>query len=249
MLTALSLFIVSALTGVALLWMFARLSNQRAIKATKKRLQARLLEMRLYADDPRVILKAQKALLAENAKYFLLMLRPAFIVTLPMILMLVVMDGFYGKRAFQPGESAMVTARLSDLAENTQAEIAVPDSVKVETPGIRALADHEVSWRIRPETELRAPIKIVVDETEAEKRFAAGDGALYLVNRRVSSLPSWFLYPGEMPISEDGFEWIEVSYPPAEVSYFGLKAHWLLWFVLFSMAIAFLLKDRFGVTV
>jgi uncharacterized membrane protein (DUF106 family) len=249
MLTAVSLFVVSALTGVAMLWMFSKLSNQRAIKATKKRLQARLLEMRLYADDPRVIIKAQKALLAENLKYFLLMLRPAFVVTLPMILMLVVMDGFYGRRAFHPGESAMVTARLSNLTESTEAVITVPDGVTVETAGVRVLASREVSWRIRPDGELKGPIRVAVDGEEAEKQFAAGDSALYLVNRRVASAPSWFLYPGELLIGEDGFEWIEVRYPSAAVSYFGLKAHWLVWFMLYSMVIAFLLKDRFGVTV
>jgi len=249
MLTALSLFIVSAVTGVVMLWAFSKLSDQRAIKATKKRLQARLLEMRLYADDPRVIIKAQKALLSENLRYFLLMLRPAFVVTLPMILLLVVMDGFYGKRAFQPGESAMVTARLHNLTESTKADITVPDGVTVETAGVRTLASHEVSWRIRPAAEVEGPISIAVDGEAAEKEFSAGGSAHYLVNRRVASLPSWFLYPGEFPIGKDGFEWIEVRYPPAEISYFGLKAHWLVWFILYSMVIAFLLKDRFGVTV
>ncbi len=249
MLTAASLFIVSAAAGIALLWMFSKFSNQRAIKATKKRLQARLLELRLYADDPRVVLRAQKELLSENLKYFVLMLRPAFIVTVPMVLLLIVMDGFYGRRPFHPGETAVFTAKTSSLSPSSAAELAVPEGVEVESPGIKAISERQVSWRIRAANATEGAIRVSVDGAQVEKSFAAESGSLYLVNRRVASLASWLLYPGELPLGGGRFEWVEVRYPPADVSYFGLRSHWLVWFVVFSMGIALLFKGRFGVTI
>ena len=53
----------------------------------------------------------------------------------------------------------------------------------------------------------------------------------------------------ERPLPSGGIEWIDLNYPPAGVSIFGIRTHWLVWFILFSMASAFLLKGKFGVTV
>ncbi|MCP5115164.1 MAG: hypothetical protein GY953_30395 [bacterium] len=247
MLISLSLVVISVAAGIVLLWVFRKTSNQRAIRATKKRLQARLLEMRLYADDPGVVWRAQKKLLALNAKYFALMLRPAVVATIPMVLLLVVLDGFYGMRPLMVGQSAIVTVQLRELVD---AELAAPAGIEVETPAVRAVADRQVSWRIRPSAAVAGDLRISTGGQEATKSVRSGeDGGSFLSVRRVQSLLWLWLYPGEMPLPSDGIEWIELRYPAAEVSVFGLATHWLVWFLLFSMVSAFLLKGRFGVTV
>lgn len=246
MFTALSLVVVSIVTGIALLWVFRKTSNQRAIRATKKRLQARLLEMRLYADDPGVVWRAQKKLLVLNLKYFALMLRPAVFATIPMVLLLVVLDGFYGMKPLAIGESAIVTVQLSEAAD---AELAAPSGIDIETPAVRALGERQVSWRIRPTGVIIGDLRITAGGNEVTKSVRTGSDAGFLSHRRVQSLAWLWLYPLEMPLPGDGVEWIELKYPAAEVSVFGLETHWLVWFILFSMVSAFLLKGRFGVTV
>jgi len=245
MILPISLVVVSFLTGLALLWVFGKTSNQAAVKLTKKRLQARLLEMRLYGDDPGTVWKAQKALLELNARYLALMLRPALFATAPMVLLLIVMDGFYGRRPLEPNHAAIVTVQLANAGD---AELEVPAGIEVETPAVRALSDSQVSWRIRPTQDISGELRVVSGGVSATKSVRAGEGIGYLASRRVGSAVSWLIHPGEMPLAEAGFEWIELEYPSANVSMFGISTHWLVWFAIFSMGPAYLLKGRFGVT-
>ena len=233
-----------------MLWIFSKTSDQQRIRATKKRLQARLLELRLYADEPRVVLRAQKALFAENFRYFGLMLRPALFATLPMVLLLIVLDGFYGKRPMAPGEVALVTVELRNtLGTDLPIELRPPAGIQVETPPARVIADRQVSWRIRPERPTSSTLRILSGGQEVTKRVETGSGLHFLSSRRVGSPLAWLIHPGEALLRDTEIEWIEVDYPSAEVSYFGLHTHWLVWFVVFSMAAAFLLKNRFRVTI
>jgi len=245
MMVPLSLVVISFLTGLALLWVFGKTSNQAAVKETKKRLQARLLEMRLYGDDPGTVFKAQGALLVLNTKYVALMLRPALFATVPMVLLLIVMDGFYGKRPLEVDHAAIVTAQLTSSAD---AELEAPAGIEVETPAVRALSDSQVSWRIRPTQDVSGELRLVSNGVSATKSIRAGQGIGFFSSRRVGSAASWLLHPGEMPLSAEGFEWIDLEYPSANVKMFGISAHWLVWFLIFSMVPAYLLKGKFGVT-
>ena len=250
MLASLVLFLVSVATGVGLLWVFRRTSDQTAIRATKKRLQARLLELRLYADDPRVVLAAQKALLAENLRYFGLMLRPAIYATVPVVILLVLLDGFYGRRPLAPGETAVLTATLAaETPPERPVTLEAPPGIAVETPAVHAVASREVSWRIRVEQPVEGELRLASDGETAVMPVVAGGGFHYLTARRVRSRLAWLLAPGAPLLDAEWLEQIELEYPPAEISYFGISTHWLVWFLVFSMAAAFLLKGRFGVTV
>jgi hypothetical protein len=43
-------------------------------------------------------------------------------------------------------------------------------------------------------------------------------------------------------------EWIEVSYPGADIGVFGIGMHWLIWFCIVSLFTMLALRKRFGVT-
>lgn len=246
MILSISLVIISFLTGLVLLWVFRVTSNQAAVKETKKRLQARLLEMRLYGDDPGTVFKAQWALLRLNTRYLALMLRPALFATVPMVLLLLVMDGFYGKRPLELNHSAIVTVQLDSAAD---AELEVPDGIEVETPAVRATSDSQVSWRIRPTRDVSGELRVVSNGASATKSVRAGSGDGFLSSRRVGSPLAMLMYPGELPVSAEGIDWIELEYPSANISIFGISTHWLVWFAIFSMGPAYLLKGKFGVTI
>jgi hypothetical protein len=42
---------------------------------------------------------------------------------------------------------------------------------------------------------------------------------------------------------------IELHYPERELSLLGFSLHWLIWFFIFTMVLAFAMKDWFGVTI
>lgn len=247
----LSLLAVSIATGIALLWVFRKTSNQAAIRRTKKKLQAHLLELRLYADDPSVVWRAQKRLLAENLRYMLLMLRPALVATVPMVLLLIVLDGFYGRQPLRLGEEAVVTVQMSTPLNpaSPPPELRAPAEIAVETPAVRVLSEGQFSWRIRPLEEVSGDLCILSAGAAVTKKVDAGGGPRYLSSRRVRSLVSLVAHPGELPLDAGAIEWIELEYPPAGVRLLGMETHWLVWFLVFSMATAFLLKGKFRVTV
>ena len=60
----LGLAVLSALTGIAMLWVFGKTSNQKRMKEIKRKVYASLLELRVFADEPVVTWRAQKSLFA-----------------------------------------------------------------------------------------------------------------------------------------------------------------------------------------
>ena len=103
---------IGLLLGVAMLWVFGRTSNQKAIKAAKRRVEACLYEMRLFTDEPSLVCKAQAGLLAANARYIGLMLVPAIVLAVPMVLLFAHLEAWYGLAPLPPGRETLVTVQM-----------------------------------------------------------------------------------------------------------------------------------------
>src|SRR5437016_5530087 len=71
------LAVLSAVVGVAMLWVFGKTSNQKRMKQVKRRVYASLLELRVFSDEPAISWRAQKTLFAQNLRYMGLALKPA----------------------------------------------------------------------------------------------------------------------------------------------------------------------------
>src|SRR5688572_23637994 len=110
--TALLPGVAGALCGIATLLVMRRFSDQEAIRTAKSRLLAHLYELRLFGDDPRLVLRAQKNLFVWNLRYLRLALRPAAIIAIPAMLVALQLDALYGKRPLKQGEAAVVTVEL-----------------------------------------------------------------------------------------------------------------------------------------
>ena len=99
----LGLTVLSALVGVAMLWVFSKTSDQARMKAVKNKVWAALFELRVYVDEPRVTWRAQKSLFAANLRYMGLALRPALWMILPMGLLLLHLEAFYARAPLPVG--------------------------------------------------------------------------------------------------------------------------------------------------
>ena len=243
------LAVVSVLTGIGMLWVFGLTSNQKAISETKKRLQAYLLELRLYGDDLSLVWQAQKNLVTGNVRYIGLMLRPMLVLTVPLVVLLIHLDAFYGRTPLVVGEAGIVTMQVSGrLGSNAPApELHALDGITVETPAVRAIEAGQMSWRIRASKPVSGDLRFVWRDKEWVKSVEGGVGARYLSSRRVTGVWDAFLYPGENRLAADEVEWIEVSYPAGSIEFAGLDLHWLVWFMVLSMVSAVLFKGRFRV--
>ena len=148
MINLVTLVPLSALCGIMTALVFRRFRSPDT-RRTVNRILAHLMELRLFFDEPRLILNVQRNLLRENLRLFKQIAVPALI-TAPIIgLVMWQADAVYGRAPLPAGQLAIVTAhvRSGDLAG---LQLQAPPDVVVETPGVRIPRLREVSWRVRP---------------------------------------------------------------------------------------------------
>jgi uncharacterized membrane protein (DUF106 family) len=244
-----SLTVIAALVGVGMLWVFRRTSDQTRMKAVKRQVYASLLELRVFADEPAVTWRAQKSLFAANFRYMGLALRPALVMSVPLALLLIHLEAFYGRAPLPVGRDTTVTMAMSaplDL-QKPAPQLDTSAGVAVETPPVRAIDERQVSWRIRPVTGGSNHLLFTVDGKPVRKMIESGDVQRFVPGRSVSSGIAALWNPNEKRIPLREVEWIEVRYPEAWIDVFGLRLNWIVWFLVVSMVSALLLKKRFGV--
>jgi hypothetical protein len=245
---ALGLTVLSAAIGVGMLWVFRKTSNQQRMKAVKRKVYASLLELRVYADEPGVTWRAQKSLFSANLRYMGLALTPALWMVVPVGLLLIHLESFYGRAPLPVAQEALVTMGMSPSwdPQSPAPELAAPAEVEVEGPPVRVIDPREVSWRIRPRGECSGRLRFSVAGRPVTKTIETGSRPRYVPAKSVSSPIDAIFSPGE-PIGHPEVEWIDVRYPAASLRVFGFSVNWLVWFFLVSMAAALALKSRFGV--
>jgi uncharacterized membrane protein (DUF106 family) len=208
-----------------------------------------MLEMRLFTDEPSLIWQAQKTLLLANLRFLGLTLRPAVFLAIPMVVVFIQLEAFYGRAPLAIGQSAIVTMQMKNDLGNLPSipVLQTPDGVVAEGAPVRVLEERQISWRIRPVRDVSGSLKFFLPGATAEKHIEAGTGPRYVSDRSVSTLLDLLWHPGERRLTGAGVDWIEIRYPAATVSCFGLELSWIVWFLVISMVAALLLKKRMGV--
>lgn len=244
-----SLVPIAVLMGMALLWVLGRWSNQEALRLSKRRVSAHFYELRLFADEPGLIARAMSGLLKENRRRLRLALTPTVIVSIPMMLLCVQLDAFYGWSPLQPGVSANVTVQFNQplSGDHRLLELQVPDGFEVETDGVRVMRLDQVSWRIRPLRPAAGDLRVNLGKDYVMKSVSSLPGPAYVSRRRVSSAAQLLLHPGEPLLDSPYVTWVEVEYAPAGIEWFGVRLHWLIWLLILSMGAAMILNRRLGV--
>jgi uncharacterized membrane protein (DUF106 family) len=245
------LTVLAAAVGAAMLWVFGRTSNQERMKQVKRRVQAGLLELRIFVDEPVISLRAQRGLIAANLKYLALAVRPALWMAVPVALLLIHLEAFYERAPLPLAVPALVTMRMTaDWIPSAPPPVLVtPPNVAILGPPVRVAAAREVSWRILPNAPVSDKLLFRYNGQEVAKWMEAGDRQRYVTGRRVRSGWATILSPGESRMRSDFAEWIEIRYPAADLRVFGFHVNWLVWFLIVSMVAALLLKKRFGVVI
>jgi hypothetical protein len=221
----LSLTAIAVVTGVTLVWVWKRFSNRERIALARRQTRAQIYAMRLYADDPALVLRAQWQLLRWIGRYLAQMLRPTAVALVPLLVLYAQLDNVYGHRPPAPGESAVVTAQFSGFAVlDMFAATLEGRGVVVETPGVRIPDRRQVCWRVRvgatPGSVLLRARGIAI-----AKAVQCGSGLRYL------SATYWHGSPS-----------IEVSCPAATLDVAGFGIDWPVWFGIVSLITMLALK-------
>lgn len=248
-----AMIVISLLTGLLMLWIFGKVSNQEAIKRIKDKIRGNLIAVRLYQNDLRVVLRLQGRILRDTLSYMKYSAVPMLVIIIPVVLILIQLNLRFSVRPLRPGERALVKVRVRDvsvLRENVVLE--TPEGVHVETPGVRMESEREVAWRIRVERSGRYLLAIRAGGGALEKELIVGTnwGPVSAV-RTGKNLMEMLLHPGEAPIDPSSvIESVEVKkYPSLAIGVFGWDIHWLILFFVLSVVFGFAFKGVVGVEV
>jgi len=228
-------------------------SNQTALAAVKRRIHAALLEMRLYNDDLRALVRAQGEVLRHNLSYVGLSLVPLVITAVPLTLVIAHLQAWYGYAGLPPGVPVVVTATLEAGAPGVLPTLEGA-GVEVVGPPRYFPTLGEITWRVVPRTAGTTSLRVVMPTgAVVEKSLVVAAGAD--VTRRSpvrerASLLGQLLYPSEPPLDAGaGMAAIRVPYPDRALSVAGQSWHWLYVYLLLTFAFVLALRKPLGVVI
>ncbi|NKB89729.1 MAG: hypothetical protein GKS06_16050 [Acidobacteria bacterium] len=244
------LVVISALCSVGMLLGYKATSNQPAIEAVKRKIAAGLFEIRLYNDDIVAILKAQGAILRDNLRYLGLNMVPMVFMMVPFVLVIAQLQFHYGYEGLEANEPVLLQVTLQEGA-SSDVSLELPDGVRLDAPAVRMAALPGTAWRLVPESSGSYELGIIVGSERLTKTLVVDDTVTRRSPFRLApSFLNQLLYPAEPPLPADSAA-VEIAlhYPDRELSVLGFGQHWLVWFFLLTIVLAFAMKGWFGVTI
>ena len=227
-----------ALSGVACWWAFRRWSDAGKLHTAVNRIVAHLFELRLFADEPALVMRAQRDLLAANGQLLRQVIPPSLLLVLPFAIFLAGMDAVFGRAPLQPDRPAIVTLECSDPGGGNKlptVRLNAPPGIQVETPPVRVPIMSQISWRVRPVRAITGQLQFASNGLAIEKSVSSAPGLQWLSDKRAGSLVAFLLHPLELPFASPAVKSISIRYPPATV----FHLNWLVWFSLASLGGAF----------
>jgi len=245
---------ISLLTGLLMLFIFRRTSNQAGIRKAKNKIKAHLLELRLYKDSMNVSWRAYGQILRANLKYISHSIKPMLVMIIPILLILIQLNLWFGSRSLKIGQEAVLKIRLEQGKDPLQKEIVIepPDGISVETPALRVEDAREIDWRLRALGKGVHTIALRSENQSFSKQVAVEQNRLTKISavKPGSSLLDQMFNPGERPLPKNlGIQSVELVYPSPGMNLFGWHIHWLIVFFALSIIFGFGLKGFFKVEI
>src|SRR4030095_9788978 len=121
-------------------------SNQEAIRDAKDKIVAYLLELRLYRDDLRVLLRAEGRVFASIGRYLAHSLLPMILMLPVFLLLLIQIESRFAFRGLSSDEQALVTVGVASdqPVSHLPATLDAADGLRVATAALRADSSGEI---------------------------------------------------------------------------------------------------------
>ena len=245
---AISLAILSLVTGVVMLLVFKVVSNQRAIRLSKARVVSHLLAIRLFKDDPWMTVRGLGGALLANLGYLRHALFPIVVMIVPVVFLLIHLEPFYAYRPLAPGETTRVSVFLAGQAGTPLPPVSMQETTdgtyRSETPPLRIPSLREVDWRVRVDRPGVHALGFDVNGHAFTKDVVVGGGLERITAVRPGAgFLNAMLHPGEARLDTGlGVVDVRVDYPERRIDLFGVSMAWWLAFFVLTLVFAFLLK-------
>jgi len=245
-----ALTVFSIVCGIAMLWLFGKVSNQEAIGTVRDRIRGDLIAIRLFGDDLRLMLKLQARFLYDNAVFLKYAFVPILVMIVPFVFILTQLNLRYGAGPLATGQSALVKLKLADVsAIDGDISLETPAGVSVETEGVRVAQLREVAWRIRAAEPGDYDLLVNVGGEQVQKKLRVGDAWGSVSTLRSGNFLDLLFYPGEAPIRSETVESIEITHPTLDLDLFGWSVNWLVFFIVLSIVTGFAFRRVLGVEI
>jgi hypothetical protein len=249
----LALSVISLLTGVAMIFIFKAVSNQRRIRESRDKFKAYILEMRIYQDDIVLIHKALFKALATNLTYLRVSLVPILVLVAFVFVIFVQLDARYGRRSLQPDDKALLTVSLKDGLDPAEVpfELEPGEGLAVDSRPVRSASAGNIYWRIKATEPGSHRLGVTVyDKTYDLPVVAEVSNAPIGHSRSAGSILDPLLHPSLPKIPKDSpIKAVRLRYPGADYSLFFWRTHWLVVFIVFSFAGALIPKFIFKIEI
>lgn len=244
-----ALIVISLVTGVILLWIFGKVSNQSAIRIIRDRIRGNLIGVRLFQNDIAIVLRLQGRILIDTLVYMRYSVVPMFILMIPVLLIMTQLNLRFAVRPLQPGESTILEVQMKEGEGIREGAVLEASSgVVVETPAVHSRDSGRVSWRIRAEEPGGHTLSIQTPKGSIEKGVVVGEDWGAVPTLRGASLFDQFFFPGEPAVPSDSpFHSIHIEYSTLPISFFGIPLNWIVAFFIFSLVSGFACKGLLGV--
>ncbi len=242
--------ILALVSAVGMLLVFRATSRQQELAAVKRRIQADVFEVRLFSDDPGMVLRIQGAVLRHTFHYLRLSLVPTLWLVVPLSLVMIHMEFHYAYGGLTPGTPALVSVTLAgeNPAHTVPVSLDAPAAIRVTSPAVWFPSLHEVTWSVVPESrgafdlQIRAGgetyVKSVVVSDTWERRSPL---------RQAPGLGEQILYPNEAPLpAGTPVSAITVGYPGRRPLW---NLHWSVLYLGFCLIFSLALRGPLGVAI
>lgn len=239
-----ALIIVSVLLGIMLILAYGKLSAQEKIAGVKRNIAANILESVLFRHDLKICLAAQIRAMGLSFKYAGLAIPPLIALALPTVIVLGQLYPYFGLRGLAPGETAIVTAKVTDRSLLNSISLAGEGLSEI-TPPVRMESLDELSWRVKAADGGDGKILINSDDKKlVEVPLLSSSKTAPSINGLDSWDTAWLygssVVPGELANS---ISRVSISYPERNLHWLGISWNWLVLFFVVSM-IAGLVMSR-----
>jgi hypothetical protein len=218
-------------------------SKQEAIRDAKEKIIAHLLELRLFRDDMRVLLRAEGRVFLSIGRYLGHSLLPMAVMLPVFLLMLIQIESRFAFRGLAPDEQALVTVGVASdqPVSSIPVHLAAGGGLRVATPALRADASSEIYWRIRALTAGVHDLKLSVAGEHADRVVSADavDGAMTMAYRANDIRTLLYPLAGALP-SSGPVATLAIDYPRARGEFAGLSStSWIFFGMVMVFAFAF----------
>jgi len=246
-----AVLVLSVITGLVMIVLFGYLSDQKAVRVAKDQLRAQLLAVRLFQDQPQVVLRAYGRIFTGTARYLRVSFKPLAFIILPMILLLVYCDHYFGSLPFQANQPILLKVQLDKPSALDGIALRLPPGLTESAPPVHIADNGEVDWRLVASAGGNYLVNVVAGGQEIKKQVVVSNNLTHLSEcrlrgqlwRRLLECAEPAL-PASTPVRS-----LVVNYPARDILVGPWTTNWLVVYFVVSLAAAVLFKFVLGIEI